>query len=214
MTQPPPYGPPQPPQPGWGPPPGQPYPGGPIPPQQPKRPVGLIVLGGCGGLVLLVVAFFVAIAFLVDGDNTPDKPRATAPASSAPTKAGAAPSSEAPAPAEEPEADASPVKVTAVKTTFAPSILHDGKPHTSVKVTVVNGSSETISINPLYFTVTSTDGTKSTVELGVDENQIATVKLAPGEKATGAITVKGAITPATVTYTDGLFGDPIRASVK
>ncbi|HEX6518319.1 MAG TPA: DUF4352 domain-containing protein [Nocardioidaceae bacterium] len=212
MTQPPPYGPPQPPQPGWGPPPGQPYPGGPIPPQQPKRPVGLIVLGGCGGLVALVVVFFVVIALLVDGDSSSDKPRAT-PTSSAPAKAGA-PSSEAPAPAEEPEADASPVKVTAVKTTFAPSILHDGKPHTSVKVTVTNGSTETISINPLYFTVTDTTGEKLKATLGMDENQISTVKLAPGEKATGAITVKGKVTPATVTYTDGLFGDPIRASVK
>uniref|UniRef100_A0AAU2JIH3 TRAM domain-containing protein n=1 Tax=Streptomyces sp. NBC_00049 TaxID=2903617 RepID=A0AAU2JIH3_9ACTN len=49
--------------------------------------------------------------------------------------------------------------------------------------------------------------------MAVDEGQIATVELAPGENVTGTITGKGAFTAKTVTYTDGLIGDSVRADV-
>ena len=75
------------------------------------------------------------------------------------------------------------------------------------------GSNDTININPLYFTVTDTGGTKHTAELGVDKNQLDTVDLAPGENISGVITVKGKVTPKYVTYTDGFLGDPVRADV-
>ncbi|WP_241563246.1 hypothetical protein [Streptomyces sp. E1N211] len=68
-------------------------------------------------------------------------------------------------------------------------------------------------MNPLYFTITDTDGTKHTVELGVDEEQIDTVDLAPGENISGTVTGKGTFTPKYVTYTDGLLGDPVRVNV-
>ncbi|MEV8623396.1 DUF4352 domain-containing protein [Streptomyces sp. NPDC051079] len=214
MTQPP-YPPQQPPagQPQWGPPPGQTYPGTPYGPPPPKR--GL----GAGAIVAIVLGSVVGLFFIIgiigalassgdsssaDGKATPKHTRTGAPA---PAKSSAAP------PAEEP-AEQAPVTVTAKKTTFAPSVLHNGGAYTSVTVTVKNDGDAEISVNPLYFTITDTDGSKHTAELGMDENQIATVKLAPGEKVTGAITGKGKFTPAYVTYTDGLFGDGVRGDVR
>ncbi|MFZ4300300.1 hypothetical protein ACOZE3_20615 [Streptomyces cinereoruber] len=103
-----------------------------------------------------------------------------------------APTPTSEAPKEEPVEDA-PVKVTAKRTELKQSILHDGSSaFTSVTVTVTNS------------------GDKHTAELGIDEDQIDTVKLAPGENVTGAITGKGKFTPKYVTYIDGLFGDGVR----
>jgi cytoskeletal protein RodZ len=213
VTQPP-YPPQQPPagQPQWGPPPGQPYPGAPYgPPQPPKKGLGAgaivaIVLGSIVGLLLIVGI----IGALADGGSTDNKatPKHTRSAAPAPAPAK---SSDAP-PAEEP-AEKAPVTVTAKKTTFAPSVLHSGGAYTSVTVTISNQGDTEISVNPLYVTITDTDGSKHTAVLGMDENQIATVKLVPGEKVTGSITGKGKFTPAYVTYTDGLFGDGVRGAV-
>ncbi|MFI7357298.1 DUF4352 domain-containing protein [Streptomyces avidinii] len=85
--------------------------------------------------------------------------------------------------------------------------------YTSVSVTITNNSSKPIDVNPLYFAITDTNGTKHMAELGADEDQIATVELAPGENVSGAITGKGAFTAKTVTYTDGLIGKGVRADV-
>ncbi|MFJ3835513.1 hypothetical protein ACIPY6_08340 [Streptomyces sp. NPDC090054] len=68
-------------------------------------------------------------------------------------------------------------------------------------------------MNPLYFTLTDTSGGKHTVELGVDEDQIGTVELAPGENITGTVTGKGKWTAKSVSYTDGLIGKAVRADV-
>lgn len=223
MTQPPPYGPPQqPPQPGWGPPPGQPYPGGPggpYGPPPPKKGLGAgaiiaIIFGVIiGGLILLVVLVGLLASSDSSDNASTNKPKA-GQKSSAPSKAAPAPSSKAPVKQEEPAAD-SPVKVTATTTAFKPSVLHDGTSvHTSVKVTVTNGGDEKISINPLYFAITDTNGSKHTAELGIDENQMGTVDLAPGENITGVITGEGKFTAAYVTYTEGLFGEGVRGNVK
>nr|WP_286170072.1 DUF4352 domain-containing protein [Actinospica acidiphila] len=91
--------------------------------------------------------------------------------------------------------------------------MADGSDYTSVRVTVVNDGDDEVSVNPLYFTITDTDGTKHTAELGVDEEQIDTVDLAPGENISGTVTGKGTFTPKYVTYTDGLLGDPTRVNV-
>lgn len=80
-------------------------------------------------------------------------------------------------------------------------------------MTIANNSDEEISVNPLYFSITDTGGSKHTAELAEDKNQIDTVKLAPGENITGTVTGKGSFTAKYVTYTDGLFGDGIRANV-
>ncbi|WP_241748408.1 DUF4352 domain-containing protein [Streptomyces sp. M3] len=86
-----------------------------------------------------------------------------------------------------------------------------GDDYTSVKVTITNNSKDDIDVNPLYVTIT--DGSKHSAELGVDEDQLDTVKLAPGENVTGTITGKGAFGAKYVTYTDGLIGDSVRGDV-
>lgn len=105
------------------------------------------------------------------------------------------------------------VTVTAQKTAFKASVLAQGDGYTSVSVTVTNNSTKPINVNPLYFTLTDTNGTKHASQLAVDENQIDTVELAPGENITGAVTGKGAFSAKTVTYTDGLIGEAVRAEV-
>ncbi|MFE5895846.1 DUF4352 domain-containing protein [Streptomyces sp. NPDC056488] len=203
------YGPPQPPQTGWG----QPGPYGPPPPKK-----GL----GAGAIIAIVVGSVLGLFILIGiigaalGDDTSSETSGKAPSKSAapaPEKSSApAAAPKTQAPKEEP-AD-KPVVVAATTTSFKPSILHDGGQYTSVKVTVTNRGDEEIDINPLYFTITDTGGSKHTAELGVDTGQIDTVKLAPGENVSGTITGEGKFTPKYVTYTDGMFGDGIRGDVK
>ncbi|MFF5790238.1 DUF4352 domain-containing protein [Streptomyces sp. NPDC012693] len=216
MSQPPPYGPPQTPPPGWGPPPGHPGPYGPPPPKK-GLGAGAIVAIVLGSLVGVIVLLGIVGALMGDdtsgeasGGKAPSKSAAPAPDKSA------APKSEAPkseAPKEEP-ADDAPVTLTAAKAKFTPSVLHDGGAYTSVTVTITNRGDETISTNPLYFTITDTTGAKHAAELGMEKHQMDLLKLAKGEKATGIITVKGKISPAYVTFTEGMFGDGIRGDVK
>ncbi|MFD3442761.1 DUF4352 domain-containing protein [Streptomyces sp. NPDC058685] len=197
--------------------PQQPYQGGPapyMPPPPPKKGMsGLaitgIVLGGI--FALIVVVGFIGAAAGGGNDSSIDSKGSADRTSSAPEAAPA----ERPAakPAEKKEAPAAPVKVTAEKTTFAPGVLHDGGAYTSVRVTIMNNSDKKISVNPLYFTITDTNGTKHTAELAVDENQIDTVDLAPGENISGAVTGKGSFTAKYVTYVDGLLGEGVRGNV-
>ncbi|MFF3019266.1 DUF4352 domain-containing protein [Streptomyces sp. NPDC057939] len=189
------------------PPPGQqPPPGYGYPPQAPKKSsAGKIVGFGCLGIVGLVVVIGIAGAALSGGED--DGKTATPPAASS----AASGQPEAPASAA-PEKKAA-VEVTAKKTPFKASVLAQGDDYTSVSVTVTNNSSKSIDVNPLYFTITDTGGGKHTSELGVDEGQIGTVELAPGENVTGTVTSKGKFTPKSVAYTDGLIGKAIRADV-
>ncbi|MFJ7586501.1 DUF4352 domain-containing protein [Streptomyces sp. NPDC097617] len=186
--------------------------GYPPPPQPKKASAGKIVGFSCLGIVGLLVLLGIIGALLGGGDGDdkatatkdPDTSQAAAPsvpAKSADTKTSAAPEKK------------SAVAVVAKKAAFKASILAKGDGYTSVSVTVTNNSSKEISVNPLYFTITDTAGTKHTIELAADENQIATVDLAPGENVTGSITGKGSFTAKTVTYTDGLIGDAVRADV-
>lgn len=109
----------------------------------------------------------------------------------------------------------SPVKLSGEAVPFVPSILHDGGKYTSVKVTIANDSDKKISVNPLDFTITDTNGTKHASELGMAEDQMDVMDLAPGENTSGVITGKGDWKPAYVTYTDGWFGvKAIRGDVK
>ncbi|MGW1146324.1 DUF4352 domain-containing protein [Streptomyces sp. NPDC002454] len=210
-------------QPGWGAPqqPGYGYPPpppgfqapAPMPPK--KSNTGKIIGFGCLGIVVLLVLIG-AIGAALGGDTSDgagdkatvaeekrdDKPAPAAGGDKAPEKA------EKPKPVEEPA-----VKLTAKKTSFAKGFLADGTAYTSVLVTISNNSKDTISVNPLYFAITDSNGTKHTAELGVDENQIDTVDLAPGENVSGAVTGKGTFTADYVTYTDGLLGDPVRVDV-
>ncbi|MFF9978339.1 DUF4352 domain-containing protein [Streptomyces erythrochromogenes] len=191
------------------PPPGQPQPGYgyPPPPQPKKTSAGKIVGFGCLGVVGLFVLLAIVGALLGDsGDATAEK-KPTPPPASAPAKA-----AEPAASSAVPEKKAA-VAVAAKKASFKKTLLAQGDAYTSVSVTVTNNSSKPINVNPLYFAITDTNGTKHTSELGVDEDQIATVELAPGENVTGAVTGKGSWTAKSVTYTDGLIGKSVRADV-
>lgn len=199
-------------QPGYGYPqqPGYGYP--PPPPAPHKSNAGKIVGFSCLGVVGVVVLLAVVGALLGggggDGRKNPERPAAAAsqPAASQPAKA------PAPQPSEAPEKN-QPVTVSAKKTDFKASVLAEGDGYTSVSVTVTNNSTKPINVNPLYFTLTDTNGTKYASQLAMDENQIDTVELAPGENITGAVTGKGSFTAKTVTYTDGLIGKSVRAEV-
>ncbi len=191
--------------------PGQPQPefGYPPPPQPQKSSTGKIVGFSCLGIVGLVVLLAVIGAVLggESGNKTVKESAPPVAATSAPANAPEAkPSSSAP---EKKTA----VEVAAKKAQFKKSIIAQGDDYTSVSVTITNNSSEPIDVNPLYFAITDTNGTKHMAELGADENQIATVELAPGENVTGAITGKGSFTAKTVTYTDGLIGKSVRADL-
>ncbi|MCX5587575.1 DUF4352 domain-containing protein [Streptomyces erythrochromogenes] len=191
------------------PPPGQPQPGHgyPPPPQPKKNSAGKIIGFGCLGIVGLFVLLAIAGALIGGGkeDKAAKEPAAAPAASSAPAKAPESKSAE-------PEKKAA-VAVVAKKTEFKKTVLAQGDAYTSVSVTVTNNSSKPINVNPLYFAITDTNGTKHNSELAVDKDQIGTVELAPGENVTGAITGKGSWTAKSVTYTDGLIGDSVRADV-
>ncbi|WP_326668713.1 DUF4352 domain-containing protein [Streptomyces sp. NBC_01257] len=192
----------QPQQPGWG-----------LQPPAPKKSnAGKIVGFGCLGIVLVVILFAIGGAVLFAGDaddpSSTRKPAATEPAPK-PTKSA---DGKAGAPKEEKSADA-PVIVSAKRATFKKSIIADNDNYTSVQVTIENNGDKDIDVNPLYLTITDVGGGKHTAELGVDEDQLGTVKLAPGENVTGTVTGKGTFVAKYVTYTEGLIGDSIRGNV-
>ncbi|MGP3691281.1 DUF4352 domain-containing protein [Streptomyces sp. IBSNAI002] len=193
------------------PPPGQPHPGYgyPPPPQPKKSSTGKIVGFSCLGVVGFVVLLAIIGVLLGGESGVKTAEESTPPA--------AATSAQAKAPEPQPSSAApekkAAVDVVAKKTQFKKTILAQGDAYTSVSVTVTNNSSKPINVNPLYFAITDTNGTKHAAELGVDENQIDTVELAPGENVSGSITGKGDFTAKTVTYTDGLIGKAVRADV-
>ncbi|MFD3556782.1 DUF4352 domain-containing protein [Streptomyces goshikiensis] len=191
-------------------PPGQPQPGYgyPPPPAPKKSSAGKIVGFSCLGVVGVVVLLGVVGAVVGDGGD----PATGAAKPAAAASGDAAKGSEAKPDSAAPEKKAA-VSVVARKTEFKESVIADGSAYTSVAVTITNNSSKPINVNPLYFTITDTAGTKHVAELAADENQIATVELAPGENITGSITGKGGFNPKTVTYTDGLIGKSVRADV-
>ncbi|MFE2548569.1 DUF4352 domain-containing protein [Streptomyces sp. NPDC059355] len=192
------------------PPPGQPQPGYGYPPPPPKKSnTGKIIGFSCLGIVGFVVLLGIIGAVLggtssdkAAKESTPSTAATSAPAKAPETK----PSSAAPG-------KKAAVDVVAKKAEFKKSIIAQGEDYTSVSVTITNNGSKPINVNPLYFAITDANGTKHAAELGADENQIATMELAPGENMTGAITGKGAFTAKTVTYTDGLIGKVVRADV-
>jgi hypothetical protein len=105
------------------------------------------------------------------------------------------------------------VNLTAKKTEFKPSVLHNGGDFTSVEVTVTNNSDENVSVNPLSFTITAVDGEKHNTELVEDDRQIETLTLASGEHVTGVITAAGKFQPARVTFNVN-YGEAVVADLK
>ncbi|MFE7752486.1 DUF4352 domain-containing protein [Streptomyces sp. NPDC057428] len=185
---------------------------GPQPPQQRGSGVGRIVGFSCLGVVGLVLVFAVGSAAVLGGEGDSARPGAepAATASAAtPDKAGA--TETAGRGTHKPAGQ--PVKIVATRTDFQGSALADGTDYTSVRITISNDGEAGIGVDPLYFSLTGTDGSRHPAELAVDENQIATVELAPGESVTGTVTGKGTFTPAYVTFVDGLLGATVRGDV-
>ncbi len=194
--------PPQQPPPGWGAPPPPPRPDN-------SRKIALIIIGS-----VLALGFITFLGVVISASSKSDKTVVVEDQPADDPKAEEKPAEQPKEEkAEEKPAAEEPVKITAKKTAFSKSIIADSSNYTSVLITITNNSNETISVNPLYFAITDTDGTKHTAELAVDERQIDTVKLAPGENVSGTITGKGKFTPKYVTYTDGWWGDSLRAEV-
>ncbi|WP_231157693.1 DUF4352 domain-containing protein [Streptomyces sp. CNZ748] len=191
---------PHPPQPGYG------VPGAQPPPRKKGRFVRFAGFGCAGVLGLVVVIAAVSASGDSDGGSGD---RAADPSGSASASAGADEDTSK----KEESARSGPVRITAERTEFSKTVLADGSGYTSVLITVANNGDDEVSVNPLYFTITDTRGTKHTAELGVDEKQIDTAELAPGENIAGTVTGKGGFTPKYVTYTDGLLGDPVRVDV-
>ncbi|WP_329308311.1 DUF4352 domain-containing protein [Streptomyces microflavus] len=186
----------QPQQPGWG----------QQPPPAPKKKTGKIIGFGCLGIVSLFILIAIIAAVASGGDDGNESSTTPPAATQGDTKKGE------PKKEEEP-AKKAPVTVTAKQVDFKKSILADGDDYTSVQVTITNNSKNDLDINPLYVTITDTNGSKHTAELGVDEDQLDTVTLTPGENVTGTITGKGTFDAKYVTYTDGLIGDSVRGNV-
>lgn len=108
-----------------------------------------------------------------------------------------------------------PVKLTAKGATAAKSALSTGGALSCAKVAVANQTKKNLEVNPLYFSITDSTGTKHdlTDALGEYEGQINTTTLAPGEKATGVVCGKGKWTPKVVAMTNPLFSEAARAEV-
>jgi hypothetical protein len=108
-----------------------------------------------------------------------------------------------------------PVKLAARRATGHGSVLSDGAVLSCVRVTVTNHSKKNLEVNPLYFSITDTHGTKHNVSdaLGDYDGQIGTTTLAPGENAKGMVCAKGKFTPKVVAMTDELLSETARAEV-
>lgn len=108
-----------------------------------------------------------------------------------------------------------PIKLTAKHAKAARSVLSDGGALSCVRVTVTNQTKKNLHVNPLYFSVTDTGGTKhdASSALGDYEGQIDTATLAPGETAKGLVCAKGKFTPKVVAMTNELFSEAARAEV-
>ncbi|MFF0055709.1 DUF4352 domain-containing protein [Streptomyces microflavus] len=188
----------QPQQPGWG----------QQPPPAPKKKTGKIIGFGCLGIVGLFILIGIIAAVASGGDDGNESSTTPPAATQGDTKKDEPKQEEKDEPAKK-----APVTVTAKQVDFKKSILADGDDYTSVQVTITNNSKNDLDINPLYVTITDTGGSKHTAELGVDEDQLDTVTLTPGENVTGTITGKGKFDAKYVTYTDGLIGDSVRGNV-
>ncbi|OLT24200.1 hypothetical protein BJF83_06840 [Nocardiopsis sp. CNR-923] len=198
-------------EPGYAPPP----PGDPLygpPPRQGMSTGGKVALaiGGSAGLIVIVVLVIAIAANLFYGGSvSPEAPVAQ------PSAGEEAPA--ASAPAEEPAA-VQGVTMTATDAGTTGDALDGSAVYTVVDVEIVNDSSESIEVNPIYFTMTLSDG--SAVNdwadtLFADIEPITAGSIAPGGSTSGQIAVVGEVEIVQVELGD-LIGErePIVADVR
>jgi hypothetical protein len=131
-----------------------------------------------------------------------EKPTAVQPAEKASGKAKA-------------KAKVTPIKLQAKRAKAKSSVLSTGGTLSCARVVVTNQSKKNVEVNPLYFSLTDTGGTKhdTTEALAEYEGQVPTTTLAPGENAKGLVCAKGKFTPKIVAMTNPLFSEAARAEV-
>ncbi|MFI6577607.1 DUF4352 domain-containing protein [Nocardiopsis sp. NPDC050513] len=187
------------------------------PPKQGMSTGGKVALaiGGSVGLIVIVVLVVAIAANLADGGAAdPAAPVAQ------PSAQEEAPAEQEPAPdqpAEEP-ASAQGVTMTATDAGTTGDALDESAVYTVVDIEIVNDSDESIEVNPIYFTMTLSDG--SSVNdwadtLFADIEPIMAGSLAPGDSTSGQIAVVGEVEIVQVELGD-LIGErePVVADVR
>lgn len=100
-----------------------------------------------------------------------------------------------------------------------PGMFYTAEPGTrlvAVEIVVANTSDQIQSVNPLSAALVDTDGFVATPELASVDNQLATLKLLPGQKARGMVgfAIPENAVPAALKWTPGVFsGSSISASL-
>lgn len=107
------------------------------------------------------------------------------------------------------------IKLAAVRTAHKPGPLDTGGAFSCVRVTVVNQSAKNLEVNPMYFSLVDTGGTKHEIDItaAAGNGQIDTTTLAPHEKAKGVVCGAGKFVPKIVAMTNPLFSEAARAEV-
>lgn len=188
------YGPPG----GYGP-PGQ---GGYGPPPPKPAPWGKIVGISCGVLLLLLLVLGGCAALLLVTAN------------GGVPGADGLPGTSQPGPEGQEEGEPSGAEVSANNTEFEPSSLYVSGDYTSVEVSVTNGGTDALDINPLYFTVVDAQGVEHDPReaVAMDANELEVQTLDPGQSASGAITVAGQVEPERVLF-EPVFTGPVEVPV-
>jgi hypothetical protein len=189
------------------------------PPQPPKKGMSTgakigIGCGGCLGISILGFVFILVLGAVVGSDSdTSDTTVAVSPEAAAESG-----TPEEVAAEEEPAEEASGVTMTASHAGTVGDVTGDGTVYTALDIEVVNDSEESIEVNPIYFSAELADGTVVSDwsnAIFADIDQIDTVTLQPGQRASGQIALVGEVDVAQVTMAE-LFGleDPVTAAVE
>ncbi|MCY0937774.1 DUF4352 domain-containing protein [Streptomyces sp. H34-S4] len=100
------------------------------------------------------------------------------------------------------------VTLTATKTAFKPTVLHEkGREYTAVKITVVSTVKATVGVSPLYFSATDANGVNHDVAVRTPADGLITTTLKKGQKVNGTIAFEGNFAPVTVHMKRHLFSD-------
>nr|WP_255429995.1 DUF4352 domain-containing protein [Streptomonospora sp. PA3] len=93
--------------------------------------------------------------------------------------------------------------------------MGDGGDYVAVHVTITNNGDETVSVNPLYFTMEDANGETKDADLmesaGQDDSFEA-LELANGDSESGVVVFPGTAEPVSVTHTD-VMGNEYTAQV-